>query len=140
MKLLDDLLEEFEDLDPQERLEQLIEHSADLPPLGPEQIVLRDTGACRVQECQTPVFLYVGVRDGRVELAAEVPEKSPTVRGFVALLVNGLQGVTPAEAAQLPQDLPQRLGLAEVLGMTRTRGFQGIISLIRQSIAVASAT
>lgn len=131
---LDEFLEDFEDLEPEERLDMLIDHSATLPPLGPEHVVLRDSGACQVQECQTPVFLYVGVRDGRVELAADVPEKSPTVRGLVAMLVNGIQGATVAEAANLPHDLPQRLGLAEVLGMTRTRGFQGILSRIRQAV------
>jgi cysteine desulfuration protein SufE len=137
---LDEYLAEFEGLDPEERLEMLIDFSEHLPPLGPAQAVLCDAGECRVQECQTPVFLWVGVVDQRVQLAASVPEKSPTVRGFVAMLVTGLSGATPADVAALPDDIPARLGLQETLGMTRHRGFRGIIVRIKRDVALQTAS
>src|SRR5207248_11552776 len=93
------------------------------------------TQECRVQECQTTVYLWVDVRQGRVQLEAFVPEKSPTVRGFVALLVEGLSGATAAEVAQLPDDFLPLLGLSATLGMTRQKGFRGIVSRIKREVA-----
>jgi cysteine desulfuration protein SufE len=137
---LDEFLAEFEGLDPEERLETLIDFSEQLPPLSASQAALRDAGQCRVHECQTPVFLWVGVAGGRVRLEAEVPEKSPTVRGFVAMLVEGLSGATPAEVAELPDDIATRLGLQETLGMTRSRGFRGIMARIKRDVAQQAAS
>ena len=131
---LDDYLEEFEGLEPEERLEVLMDFGAELPQLGPEYDGLQQLSECQIKECQTPVYMHVGLRDGTVHLAAHVPEKSPTVRGFVAMLVNGLEGVTPDEVLQIPDNMPERLGLKEVLGMTRFRGFLGIVAFIKREI------
>ena len=86
----------------------LIDFSGEhLPPLSAG----RDAGAegqppiCRIQECQTPVYLWVDVVGGKIQIEALVPEKSPTVRGFVALLVEGLSAERlRAEVAGLPDD------------------------------------
>ena len=132
---LDTYLEEFEeDLDPEDRLEILMDFGADLPPLGPEHQSMQNRSDCQIQECQTPVYMHVGLRDGKVHLAAHVPEKSPTVRGFVAMLVNGLEGESAAEVLQIPDNMPERLGLKDVLGMTRFRGFTGIVAFIKREI------
>lgn len=134
---LDEFLSEFSDLDTEERLETLMDFGETLPPLGPEHIVLHDQGECRVQECQTPVFLHVAVNSGVVQLAAFVPEKSPTVRGFVAMLVNGLNGVTPPEVLDIPDNMPERLELRAALGMTRFRGFMGIVAALKRGVRQA---
>jgi cysteine desulfuration protein SufE len=134
---LPELLAEFEGADPEESLEMLIEFGERLPPLSPSRESAAAPADCRVQECQTPVFLWVDVRDGRIYLEADVPEKSPTVRGFVALLVDGVAGATPAEIAALPDDFLPLLGLSETLGMTRQRGFRGIIGRIKRQAARA---
>jgi cysteine desulfuration protein SufE len=136
---LDDLLEEFNGLDPEERLELLIDFAESLPALSREHEALRQHGDCRVQECQTPVFLWVDVIDGQVRLAAHVPEKSPTVRGLVAMLVEGLSGETPEAVESVPDDIVARLGLQDALGMTRQRGFKGIVSRIKHQVALAAA-
>jgi cysteine desulfuration protein SufE len=81
------------------------------------------------------VYLWVDVAGGKVQLEATVPEKSPTVRGFVALLVEGLSGATPAEVADLSDDLLPALGLSATLGMTRQKGFRGIVSRIKREAA-----
>jgi cysteine desulfuration protein SufE len=136
---LDDLLNEFNGLDPEERLELLIDFAETLPELSSEHEALRQHGDCRVQECQTPVFLWVDVIDGRVRLAAHVPEKSPTVRGFLAMLVEGLSGETPGAVESVPDDIVTRLGLEDALGMTRQRGFKGIVSRIKHQVALSAA-
>ncbi len=129
---LDDYLEEFEGLEPEERLEVLMDFGRELPPLEDEHLALYNRSDCQIKECQTPVYLHVGLRDGTIHLAAHVPEKSPTVRGFVAMLVNGLEGTQPTDVLQISDNMPERLGLREVLGMTRFRGFTGIVAHIKR--------
>jgi cysteine desulfuration protein SufE len=136
---LHELLAEFEGADPEESLEMLIDYSNRLPPLSAARAGLGESAQeCRIQECQTAVYLWVDVRDGRVQLEAFVPEKSPTVRGFVALLVEGISGASPAEVAELPDDFLPLLGLSATLGMTRQRGFRGIVSRIKRETAQAA--
>lgn len=131
---LPELLSEFEDLDATERLELLVELGEELPAVGPNRGTVPFPEACRVQECQTPVHLWIDVRDGKVRLEADVPRKSPTVRGLVALLVLGLQEATPQEVLELSDDLIGQLGLAEALGMTRRQGLQGMIRRIKRAV------
>lgn len=131
---LDEYLSEFDGLDPEERLEVLMDFGHELPPLGPEHQALQTRSDCQIQECQTPVYMHVSSDQAGVHLAAHVPEKSPTVRGFVAMLVNGLEGTSPEEVLQIPDNMPERLGLRDVLGMTRFRGFTGIVAFIKREI------
>ena len=87
---LHELLADFKGSDPEESLEMLIDFSERLPRVSAGRTGPGDSEQCRIQECQTPVYLWVDVLAGRVRLEAVVPEKSPTVRGFVALLVEGI--------------------------------------------------
>lgn len=112
----------------------LIEFAGNLPAPSPGRSGSASSD-CRIQECQTPVDLWVDVLEGKVRLEASVPEKSPTVRGFVSLLVEGLTGATLEEIRELPDDLLPSLGLAETLGMTRQRGFRGIVGHIKRRAA-----
>jgi cysteine desulfuration protein SufE len=132
---LDELLADFAGADPEESLEMLVDFSARLPPVSAGRTSSGEPAECRIQECQTPVYLWVDVKDGNVRLEALVPEKSPTVRGFVALLVEGISGAGAAEVARLPDDFLPLLGLSETLGMTRRRGFRGIVSRIKREVA-----
>lgn len=133
-----ELTREFQELSPEERLEELMELADDLPPVsgGRENTPLPES--CRVQECQTPVYLWVDVAEGRVHLEASVSPKSPTVRGLVALAVEALEGEEAAEVLSLPNDWLSELGLSEALGMTRQHGFRGVIARIKRDVQVAS--
>ena len=50
------------------------------------------------------------------------------------MLVNGLQAASAADVLQIPDNMPERLGLKDVLGMTRFRGFTGIVAFIKREI------
>lgn len=132
---LDEILEEFNDLDPRESLETLVEMSHDLPELSPCRAGERNDDCRLVKECQTPVYLWVDVTDGHVKLEASVTERSPTVRGYVAMLVTGITGAAPQEVAAIPDDLLGRLGLESTLGMTRHRGFTALMQRIKREVA-----
>lgn len=136
---LDEIIAELADSDRQERIELLIDLSRNLPPL-PDRLVAHKDGAHRVEECQSPVYLFVEVNGGRVALFADVPVEAPTVRGFVAMLVEGLDNATVEEVLALPGDLLQRCGMAEILGMQRLGGLNGVIRRLKLDVGrVATA-
>jgi cysteine desulfuration protein SufE len=137
MPSLDNLIPRFKSADRTTRLETLLDYSRKLPPL-PERLELEKAkGEHRVPECQTPVFLWVEVEEGRVHIHADVPRESPTVRGFVSLLARSLDGAPPEVVAMVPDDLLDQLGLSETLGMTRTQGLAAILHRIKRSVAAA---
>jgi cysteine desulfuration protein SufE len=87
-----------------------------------------------VHECQTPVFIWAEVVDGRVRLAADVAPEAPTVKGFVSILVEAFSGAEVDKVLSIEPNLVQRLGLAEALGMMRMRGLQAIFFFIKKQI------
>jgi cysteine desulfuration protein SufE len=139
MPSLDTLIPRFKAADRQTRLETLLDYSKRLPPLPERYEAEKQQGNNRVHECQTPVFLWVEVDQGRVHIHADVPRESPTVRGFISLLARTLDNQTPEAVAQLPDDLLDQLGLSETLGMTRTQGLTAILNRIKRSVATAAA-
>jgi cysteine desulfuration protein SufE len=136
---LDELLADFAGADPEEALEMLMEFGDQLPDLSPARLAEGTPSRCRIQECQTPVYLWVDIVDGKLRLEAEVPEQSPTVRGFVGLLVTGLSGASPTDVLELPDDFLPLLGLSATLGMTRQKGFRGIVTRIKREAAQGNA-
>jgi cysteine desulfuration protein SufE len=139
MPSLDTLIPRFKAADRQTRLETLLDYSKRLPPLPERYEAEKQQGHNRVHECQTPVYLWVEVDQGRVHIHADVPRESPTVRGFISLLARTLDNQTPEAVAQLPDDLLDQLGLSETLGMTRTQGLTAILNRIKRSVATAAA-
>lgn len=135
---LQEIQDEFQDVDARDRLEMLLEFSESLPELPEVYRVRRDAGENRIHECQSPVFLWVEVVNGHVEIHADVPRSAPTVRGFLGLLVATLSGAEPEEILNLDPTLLRKLGLIEALGMLRTRGLQAILHRLKTSVAAAT--
>jgi cysteine desulfuration protein SufE len=135
MPTLDTLIPRFNAADRSTRLETLLDYSRKLPPLPERLEAEKDRGDHRVHECQTPVFLWVELEDGKVHIHADVPRESPTVRGFISLLARTLEGAAPEDVARIPDDLLDQLGLSETLGMTRTQGLTAILQRIKRSVA-----
>ncbi len=136
---LSELIADFDGLDDREKLELLVELSDELPPSSAGRSAGPQAESCLVQECQTPVYLWVDVVGGRVRLEAEVPKKSPTVRGLVTLMVQGLADASPDEIANIPDDMIGHLGLQTALGMQRQQGFRGVIARIKREVRKQAA-
>jgi cysteine desulfuration protein SufE len=135
---LDTIIDELSEADRHERIEMLIDLAKALPPL-PDRLTQFKDAAHRVEECQTPVFLFVELGpSGRVALFADVPIEAPTVRGFVALLLEGLNGASIEEVLQVPNDLIERIGLPEILGMLRVRGLHGVLRRVKAEVTRAA--
>ena len=135
MPTLETIIPRFKAADRSTRLETLLDYSRRLPPLPERLEAEKDRGDHRVHECQTPVFLWVELEDGKVHIHADVPRESPTVRGFISLLARTLEGAAPEDVARVPDDLLDQLGLSETLGMTRTQGLTAILQRIKRSVA-----
>ena len=134
---LEAIVSELGDADRQERIELLIEFAKNLPPL-PDRLEKLKDAEHRVEECQSPVFLFVETDGNRVEIHADAPIEAPTVRGFVAILVEGLNGATVEDVLSVRGDLIERIGLPEILGMLRVRGLGGILGRLKKEVTKAA--
>jgi cysteine desulfuration protein SufE len=135
---LDELVDEFADLDGREKLELLVEYAAGLPPLTPDFEARKAAAEGRIHECQTPVFLWTELAgDGTARLVADVAPEAPTVKGFVAILATAIVGRPVAEVADLPEDFAESLGLGPVLGMLRSRGLRAITQRVKRGFVSA---
>jgi cysteine desulfuration protein SufE len=134
---LESIVTELKEADRQERIDLLLDFAKNLPPLPDDLAVHKDT-AHRVEECQSPVYLFVGVDGGDVSIHADAPIEAPTVRGFVSILLEGLSGATVEEVLQVPGDLVERCGLAEILGMLRVRGLSGVLRRLKGEVTKAA--
>jgi cysteine desulfuration protein SufE len=136
--LFDSMVTRFRAADRNTRLETLLDYSRKLRDLPPELQAAGDREVHRVSECQTPVFLWITAGPAGIAMEAEVPRESPTVRGFVSILQNRLQGASPADVAAIPDDLLDLLGLTETLGMMRTQGLTAILGRVKRGVAAAA--
>jgi len=136
---IDAIVEEFSDLEGREKLELLLEYAARLPALPEAIAASRTADEHRVHECQTPVYLWPEVRGDAARLHAEVAEEAPTVKGFVAILAEAVAGRPVAEAAALPDDILERMGLADVLGILRSRGLRAMVARVKRGFAERAA-
>ena len=125
--------DDFLALGVRDRLQLLLEFSNELPEL-PERYADHPDLFERVEECQSPVFIFVEVLDGRVHLFATAPAESPTTRGFASILVQGLDGLTADEVLDVPVDYPQSLGLGEAVSPLRVRGMTGMLGRIKRQV------
>ena len=130
---LDAIVSELSEADRQERIELLIDFAKNLKPL-PERLEALKDADHRVEECQSPVFLFVETEGGRLSIHADAPIEAPTVRGFVSILVEGLDGSTAEDVLSVPGDLIERIGLPEILGMLRVRGLGGVLARLKKEV------
>ena len=134
---LNEIIDELSQSDRQERIDLLLDFAKSLPPL-PERLAAHKDASHRVEECQSPVYLFVELDGQRVSLHADAPIEAPTVRGFVSMLMEGLDGATVEEILQVPNDLVDRCGLTEILGMLRVRGLSGVLRRVKGDVTRAA--
>ena len=114
---LQEIVEDFSYCEGQEKLEYLLEMSESLAPL-PSWLVGKRENMDEVHECMTPVFIYPESKDGGLVYHFDIPPESPTVRGFAAILQQGMYGITPEEVIAVP-DLMDFSGLSLLDGFSK---------------------
>jgi cysteine desulfuration protein SufE len=134
---LDSIVADLSGCDRQERIDMLLDFAKALPPL-PDRLMAHKDASHRVEECQSPVYLFVEFNGEKVSLHADAPIEAPTVRGFVSLLIEGLNGTTVDDVLQVPNNLVERCGLGEILGMLRVRGLSGVLRRLKAEVTRAA--
>lgn len=128
--------DDFLALDQRERLQLLLEFSNELPEL-PERYRDHPDLLERVEECQSPVYIFVEVDDDDiVHLYATAPKEAPTTRGFASILAQGLLGLTVDEVLAVPDDYPQSLGLTDAVSPLRIRGMSALLGRTKHQVTL----
>jgi cysteine desulfuration protein SufE len=125
--------DDFLALEQHERLLLLLEFANELPEL-PAQYAEHPDLLERVEECQSPVFIFVEVVDGIVHLHATAPKEAPTTRGFASILVQGLAGLTVQQVLDVPDDYPLTIGLTEAVSPLRIRGMSALLGRAKRQV------
>lgn len=131
---LAELAADFEAVGPTDRVQLLLELSAELPELPPHLAGRRDSME-QVHECQSPLFLAVEVtRDQQVHLHFDAAPESPTTRGFASILHTGLDGESVSTVLGTPDDFYRYLGLADAVSPLRLRGMAAMLGRIKRAV------
>jgi cysteine desulfuration protein SufE len=134
---LRDIAEEFNALQGGERLQLLLEFSAELPPL-PERYAEHKELLEPVPECQTPLFLVAEVdANEAVHLFFDAPQESPTTRGFAGILHAGLDGLPAEDVLATPGEFATELGLQDLVSPLRLRGMAAMLARIKRQVREA---
>jgi len=137
---LAEIRDDFLSFAEKERLQLLLEFSNELPKL-PERYRDHPELLERVEECQSPVYLFVEVSPAdRVDVHATAPAESPTTRGFASILAQGLSGLSVPEVLAVADDFPLQLGLTAAVSPLRLRGMSGMLWRIKRQVLTKSAS
>jgi cysteine desulfuration protein SufE len=128
------IADDFSSLVGNEKLELLIEISEKLPPL-PERYVDHPDLMERVEECQSPVYLFVEVNEGLVNVFLTAPREAPTTRAFAGILHSALDGESVETVLNFDDDYPSMLGITELVSPLRMRGIRGMLARIKRQVS-----
>ena len=134
---LAEIVEEFASAPRDVVLEMLLEYSNAVPALPAEYA--GHAGMEQVPECQTPFFLHATVAGDRVTTWFDCPPEAPTTRAFAGILAEGLADATVDEVLAVPDDLYQRMGLAQAISPLRVRGGSAILARLKRQVREAAA-
>jgi cysteine desulfuration protein SufE len=107
-----EIREDFLGLAVRERLQLLLEFSNELPEL-PERYRDHPDLFERVEECQSPVFIFTEVDDERIV---------------------HLFAIAPEEVLAVPDDYPQTIGLTEAVSPLRIRGMTALLGRAKRQV------
>jgi len=127
---LDEIFEEFADLERQDQSLYLLELGDNLPELPDEA----RTEENRVHGCQSQVWLDWTEREGRIFF--DVDSDALIVRGLIAIMLAAFDGRTPR--AILDFDIEgyfERLDLLKHLSPTRGNGLRAMVQRVRDIAA-----
>jgi cysteine desulfuration protein SufE len=138
---LAELVDDFADVGPKDRLQLLLELSRELPELPNRYADAADTME-QVHECQSPLFLAVEVdpdQERHVHLFFSAPPEAPTTRGFASIMHTGLDGEPAADVLAVPDDFYIALGLGAAVSPLRLRGMAAMLARIKNQVRAATA-
>ena len=121
-------------MEPRQRLELLIEYADALPDL-PSRYADHPDLLERVEECQSPVYLFVEVTNRTVDIFLTAPKEAPTTRAFASILQTSLSKKSVDEVLNFDNEFPEKLGLTELVSPLRMRGIRGMLARIKRQVS-----
>ncbi|MDB9311942.1 SufE family protein [Spirulina sp. CS-785/01] len=112
--------------DPKQRYQQLLSLANKLQPL-PEEGKIPEN---KVQGCVSQVYITADLEDGKVSYLGD--SDAQLVKGLVALLIEGLNGLTPEEILKVTPDFIEETGLKVSLTPSRANGFYNIFQMMKK--------
>jgi len=111
--------------DPKKRYEQLLWYAKKLEPI-PEEA---KTSGNKVNGCVSQVYITADFADGCVWYRGD--SDAQLVKGLVAFLIEGLNGLTPEEILAITPDFIDETGLKVSLTPSRANGFYNIFKTMQ---------
>ena len=130
---LEEIVNDFEVCEGREKLEMLLYYARSFPAFPAH--LQRPDEMEEVPECMTPVQMAAEVKDGALYYYFLVPEESPTVRGYAALMMEGLNSSAPEQVLAIPADFYLRMGLQHVLTAQCLTGMAAILAHVKRRAA-----
>jgi cysteine desulfuration protein SufE len=120
--------------DPKRRYEYVLWLAKKLEPL-PEE--LRQE-AFKVKGCVSQVYVVGSLKEGRLHWQGD--SDAAITKGLLALLIEGLEGLTPAQAAAIDPGFIAATGLQASLTPSRANGFLNILRSMQAQARALQAT
>ncbi|MDJ0581719.1 SufE family protein [Crocosphaera sp.] len=112
--------------DPKKRYEQLLWYAKKLEAM-PEEGKIEEN---KVQGCVSQVYITADLEDGKIWYKGD--SDAQLVKGLVALLIEGLNGLTPNEIIEVTPDFIEETGLNVSLTPSRANGFYNIFQMMKK--------
>lgn len=128
-----EVIDEINSVDERDRLELLVDYSNNLPEL-PARYADHPDLLERVEECQSPVFLFVEIQNNLVSVFLTAPKEAPTTRAFASILHSSLNGQSVDTVLNFDNEFPEKLGLTTLVSPLRMRGIRGMLARIKRQV------
>jgi cysteine desulfuration protein SufE len=124
---LDKIVQKFKRrTNPKQKYEQLLWYAKKLPEM-PEDYKIAEN---KVSGCVSQVYIIATLEDDKVWYQGD--SDAQLVKGLVAFLFEGLNGLTPAEIIKVTPDFIEETGLKVSLTPSRANGFYNIFKKMQQ--------
>lgn len=125
-----EIIQTFQEVPDSSKLELLLEFADGLPDL-PDRYANHPELLERVEECQSPVYLFVEV-DDKVHIYLTAPKEAPTTRGFAAILQQALDKLEVSDVLNFDDTFVNELGLTSLVSPLRIHGMHGMLNRIKR--------
>jgi cysteine desulfuration protein SufE len=133
-KQAQEIVEAFNEVPANLKLELLLEYSESLPAL-PERYKDHPELLERVEECQSPVYLFVEVNeDSNVSIFLTAPDEAPTTKGFASILQLALDSQNAETVLAFNDSFVDDIGLTDLVSPLRIRGMHGMLTRIKRQV------
>lgn len=129
-----EIISAFQEVPQNLKLELLLEYSENLPAL-PERYMDHPELLERVEECQSPVYLFVELDEAnKVSIFLTAPDEAPTTKGFASLVQLALDQQPAETVLSFDETFVDALGITELVSPLRIRGLQGMLMRTKRQV------